>query len=132
MACGVVVVVDDEQDNLDFMKEIIQDAGHMAVTSRDGRAALALMEGQRPDMVFLDVQMPGINGFEMLKAIRETAGLAGLPVVFVSAIGALTGEDYDPDMIERRYGVRPDAFLPKPIDAESVTGQLAAFLSEKK
>jgi len=128
MAGGVVFVVDDEQDNLDFMSEIIQDAGHAAMAFTDGREALAEMKKGRPDMAFLDVQMPGINGFEILKAIRGSGELEGLPVVFLSAMGAVTGEDYDPDTIEQRYGVRPDAFLAKPIDAEAVTGQLRAFV----
>ena len=58
----------------------------------------------------------------------QEIGLAGLPVVFLSAIGALTGEDYDPDMIDRLYGVRPDAFLPKPIEPKAVAEQLRAFI----
>jgi CheY-like chemotaxis protein len=86
------------------------------------------MEAAPPDLLFLDVQMPGMNGFQVLKAMRARGALARVPVVLLSAIGSVTGENYDPDMIEERYGVRPDAFVPKPIEPGRVEAALEQFL----
>jgi CheY-like chemotaxis protein len=85
------------------------------------------MQAEIPEMVFLDVQMPHMNGFQVLKAIRETDSLAKVPVVLLSAISAVTGNSYDPGKIQAQYGVRPDAFVSKPIKPEGVLEQLARF-----
>jgi CheY-like chemotaxis protein len=123
-----IVVVDDEQDNLDFLAEIIDDADCEAETHADGAGAVERMKQDPPALVFLDVQMPGMNGFEVLKAMRSTKSLASVPVVLLSAIGAVTGEDFDPDLVEKKYGVRPDAFVAKPIEHVKVTEQITAFV----
>jgi CheY-like chemotaxis protein len=127
---GTIFAIDDEQDNLTFISAVISDAGYRAETSTDGATALDKMKASPPVLVFLDVQMPGMNGFQVLEAIRSAEALAGTPVVFLSAIGAVTGEDYDVDTIEARYGVRPDGFLPKPIDAERIVAEIRRLLGK--
>ena len=79
-------------------------------------------------MVFLDVQMPIMDGFQVLKGIREIYSIVNVLVVLLSAISAVTGDEYDPDMIQSHYGVRPDAFVSKPIKPDSVREQLAKFI----
>ncbi len=130
MADKTIFAVDDEQDNLTFISAVIAEAGYQAETFTDGTVALEKMKAAPPAMVFLDVQMPAINGFQVLEAIRGTEALASTPVVFLSAIGALTGEEYDVDTIEARYGVRPDGFLSKPIDAEKISAEIQRFLGQ--
>ena len=129
MAVKKVFILDDEAENLAFLRAILEDAGCSVESADDGAAALAAMEAALPDMAFLDVQMPGMNGFQVLKAMRDHPALASVPVVLLSAIGAVTGEEYDPDSIEERYGVRPDAFVPKPIVPDRVNEMLDRFLS---
>ncbi len=128
MAKPTIFVIDDEQDNLEFISAIIEEAGHTAATFVDGNAALEHMRDTQPALVFLDVQMPKINGFQVLKSIRNQKELTETPVVMLSAIGAVTGEDFDPDLIESKYGVRPDAFIAKPIEPDKVTNQIRAIL----
>jgi len=95
-----VFIVDDEDANLAFLSAILTDAGCDVQAASDGQAALTSMEAAPPDLALLDVQMPGMNGFQLLAAMREREALATVPVVFLSAIGAVTGEDYDADSIE--------------------------------
>ena len=128
MTHGKVFIIDDEDDNLAYLSEIITGAGYEAQTFSDGAEALDQMKTETPDMVFLDVQMPRINGFQVLKGIRESDNLANIPVVLLSAISSVTGTEYDPDTIQSRYGVRPDAFVPKPIKPDSVREQLTRFV----
>ena len=128
MAQQRVFILDDEADNLAFLGAIIEDAGYAVESEQEGAAALDRMDAAPPDLVFLDVQMPGMNGFQVLKAMRSREPLADVPVVLLSAIGAVTGEEYDPDTIEERYGVRPDAFMPKPIEPDRVDEMLHHFL----
>jgi putative two-component system response regulator len=132
MSHGKIFVIDDEDENLAYLEAIIKAAGYDVETSSDGAEALTRMQAQVPDMVFLDVQMPGMNGFQVLKSIRQTEDLAEVPVVLLSAISAVTGDEYDPDVIESRYGVRPSAFVSKPIEPELVQEQLTIFVGNKQ
>ena len=68
---ATIFVVDDEFEILAFMEQIITEAGHRVETFTDGNEAIGKMHETSPDMVFLDVQMPGINGFQTLKALRR-------------------------------------------------------------
>ena len=120
MAGQKIIVVDDEQDNVDFIMAILSDASIDAVGFTDGSEALEEMNRETPRLAILDVQMPVMNGFQVLKAMRDVEALTDVPVIFLSAIGAVTGEDYDPEVIEKKYGVRPNAFVSKPIDQDRV------------
>ena len=64
---------------------------------------------------------------KVLKVIREIENLAQVPVILLSVISSVTGDDYDPEKIHTRYGVLPDAFVSKPIKPDSVREQLAKF-----
>ena len=128
MTHGKVFIVDDEDDNLAYLSEVITGAGYEAQTFSDGSEALEQMKAETPDIVFLDVQMPRMNGFQVLKGIRDSDSLTNVPVVLLSAISAVTGDEYDPDTIQSRYGVRPDAFVSKPVKPDNVREQLAKFV----
>jgi CheY-like chemotaxis protein len=131
MTNGKVFVIDDEDDNLAYLSEIITSVGYEVNTFTDGAEALAKMKTETPDMVFLDVQMPTMNGFQVLKGIREIDSAANVPVILLSAISAVTGDDYNPQTIQERYGVRPDAFVSKPIEPSKVREQLAVFIKSE-
>lgn len=131
MTHGKIFIIDDEDDNLAYLTEIITAAGYQVEAFSDGSEAVTKIQEASPDMVFLDVQMPQMNGFQVLKAIRNIEDLAEIPVVLLSAISAVTGNDYDPETIQAQYGVRPDAFVSKPIRPESVREQLAKFVTSK-
>ena len=128
MADTIVFVVDDEQDNLEYMRAILEEEGCTVETFDDGNAALEKMRAAAPALVFVDVQMPKINGLQVLKGVRSLPDGATIPVVMLSAIGAVTGEDYSPELIEAKYGVRPNAFVSKPIVPEKVAEQVKLLL----
>ncbi len=128
MTQAKVFVIDDEFETLAFMEQVIGEAGHRAETFTDGNEAIEKMQATPPDMVFLDLQMPKINGFQVLKAIRQVPRFDGIPVVLLSAVSAVTGSQYCPETLEARYGVRPDAFVPKPVLPDAVNEQLKVFV----
>ena len=131
MACGKVLIIDDDDDSLAYLSNIVSEAGYTVETLSDGAETVTRMQAEPPDMVFLDIQMPRVNGFQVLKAIRTEERLADIPVVFLSAISSVTGESYDPDKIQAQYGVRPDAFMPKTIEPKAVREQLATFVESQ-
>lgn len=128
MSQAIVFVIDDDPDNLAFLGSIITKAGYTAKTFSEGSKALTVLQEETPDLIILDVQMPNMNGFEVLKAIQEQPSLVEVPVIMLSAISAVTGEQYDPDVIESRYGVRPTDFINKGGAPSEVKEKLDRYL----
>ena len=81
-----VLIVDDDEDGCRPLGRLLEVVGHKAFFVHDGRAALALLDQVRPDMILLDVMMPGLNGLDVLKTIRSHPQHKDLPVVVYSAL----------------------------------------------
>lgn len=80
-----ILVVDDDPMMLDLLTTRLDLAGYEAHGARDGHQALHRLRDLRPAAMVLDINMPGMNGFEVLKRLRETGQLAGLPVMVLTA-----------------------------------------------
>jgi diguanylate cyclase (GGDEF)-like protein/PAS domain S-box-containing protein len=102
-----ILVIDDDASTLLLIRAALVKAGYEVVTATDGERGLAALSGQPCDMVMLDVDMPGLSGFEVCARLRAIAG-DELPIVMV------TGMD-DIDSIERAYEVGATDFIAKPI-----------------
>ena len=81
-----VLIVDDDVDGCRPLARLLEVAGHRPFFVHDGRAALSLLDQLRPDMILLDVMMPGLNGIDVLKTIRSHPKHRELPVVVFSAL----------------------------------------------
>jgi len=82
-----VLIVDDDEDGCKPLVRLLQYVGHSPFFVHDGRAALSMLDQLRPDMILLDVMMPGLNGIDVLKTIRAHPVHKDLPVVVFSALG---------------------------------------------
>lgn len=83
---GIVLVVDDSPDNLGVLIEALEAAGLTTLVARDGMAALDLLTRVEPDVILLDAVMPGIDGFETCRRIKQRPALATTPVVFMTGL----------------------------------------------
>src|ERR1700720_1478105 len=86
LPAATVLVVDDEPNNLEIIQGFLQLEGFHVVTASDGETALLALPGSRPDLVLLDVRMPGLDGFEVCRRIKESPATAFVPVVIVTAL----------------------------------------------
>lgn len=111
-----VLVIDDEQAIRLLIVAILEDEGHRVIEARDGFEGLDLLAQERPDVVILDIMMPGIDGYETLRRIRQDTQLDGVPVVMVSAGGFQA-----PDNVA--------AFLRKPFDITDFLGTIDRLVS---
>ena len=82
-----ILVVDDTPINTEILADLLVPLGHEVTLAHSGESALELAETLRPDLILLDVMMPGMNGFEVCRRLKATPALAAIPVIFVTARG---------------------------------------------
>ena len=80
-----VLVVDDTPQNVKLLADVLGAKGYVAITAFSGEEGLAKVAAERPDLVLLDVMMPGINGIEALRQLRDDPATAAIPVIAVTA-----------------------------------------------
>lgn len=98
---ALIAVLEDDAGTCMLVASVLRKEGHEVVTAGDGAEGLALVRERRPDLVISDVQMPVMNGFEMLAALRQDSGLGEIPVILLTSlqerahmrIGMTTGAD---------------------------------------
>ena len=115
-AARKILIVDDEahiRTLLEQTLEELEDEGVELLSAADGEAALALVAAERPDLVFLDVMMPKMNGYEVCRAVRSDLGLTDVTVVLLTA----KGQDADR---EQGLAVGADEFRTKPFDPDEL------------
>jgi CheY-like chemotaxis protein len=106
-----IVIADDFPDALEPLAWYLRLDGHAVYQAADGEAALALVEEQQPDLCFLDIGMPKLDGRSLAKRIREHAWGRGMWLVAMS--GYIQGSD-----VALALGAGFDGFVPKPVDPE--------------
>ena len=119
-----ILVVDDVAMNVKLLADLLGVKGYQTVTASSGAEALAKLEAERPDLVLLDVMMPGMSGYEVCQAIRANPAHAMLPVVLVTAL--------DPAK-ERVKGLEAgaDDFLTKPLNQAELLARVKSLLRIK-
>ncbi|MFH1007988.1 MAG: response regulator [Candidatus Latescibacterota bacterium] len=102
-----VLVVDDELEICNLLSKFLTEKGDQVVTAADGEEALAKVERERPQMVLLDIDMPGMNGMEVLRRIKEMDD--GIGVIMTSMARGM-------DTVEQALRMGVNDYLTKPID----------------
>lgn len=119
-----ILVVEDNPLNLQLVRDILEYRGHQIDSAASVPEARERLERARPDLVLLDIQLPGGGGERLLEEIRGNVGLAGLPVIAVTAL-AMEGDR------ERLLGAGFDGYLSKPIDTKTFGPAVESFLNAK-
>jgi diguanylate cyclase (GGDEF)-like protein/PAS domain S-box-containing protein len=118
-----ILAVDDNRDNLVSIKALIAEAFSAAsvFTALDGKSALAAAKKEDPDIILLDIVMPGMDGFAVCRKLKETKALREIPVIFLTALKG----DRENRIFAMECGA--EAFLAKPIDKSELTAQIRAM-----
>lgn len=122
MSSPRILVADDEPALLRLLEFVLGRRGYVIQGVTNGNAAVEVLKNESPDLVILDVMMPGLDGYEVLTFIRETAHLEGLPVVMLTARAQL-------DDIQLGLSLGADAYLAKPFDPEELLSVVESLIS---
>jgi adenylate cyclase len=122
---GSILVVDDDRLNRIVLTRNLMAHGHSVVTAEDGRQALEILECELPDVVLLDILMPGIDGFAVLEHVKRDARLREIPVIMISALD-------DMESVIRCIEAGAEDFLPKPFDPKILEARINAGLTKRR
>jgi CheY-like chemotaxis protein len=117
-----ILVADDNLFSRELMRELLEASGHVILEAVNGRNAVALIRQNRPDLVFLDLQMPLQDGFSVIRELRSDVSFCNLAVVAVTA-SAMLGDR------ERALAAGFDSYIAKPIDLCEVEKQVKLLSS---
>ena len=117
-----ILVVDDEEDVRTFLTTVLEDAGAEVLIAKDGEEAIAVAGKEKPDLITLDLSMPGRDGGEVYEAIRKDKDLEALPVCVITGRPELRKLIYDRDFR------RPEGYLDKPVSEDDVLVNLRKIL----
>lgn len=116
-----VLVIDDDANFAELIAAVIESAGCRAVVATDGLVGLTLAGEISPALILCDFSMPGLDGGEVMRALRADPAMASVPRVLMSGYGC-------PDL----HLIPTDAFIAKPIDTQSLRRLLRAFTDSQK
>lgn len=121
-ATGVrVLIVDDNPLNLELAKEVLAAAGYVVRQAASGAEALAAVRQELPQIILMDIGMPQMDGYAVLKALRAGLATASIPVVAVTSY-AMAGDE------RRAREAGFDGYIPKPIDVRNLPRMVAELL----
>jgi DNA-binding response OmpR family regulator len=117
-----VLIADDEPNIVISLEFLMKREGHQVSVARDGVQALEAIRRDKPDLVLLDVMMPGKTGYEVCAAVRADEALAGIKILMLTAKGR------DTDVAQGR-GVGADAYMTKPFSTKELAAKVREMLS---
>ena len=123
-----ILVVEDEEDVSRYLVAALEDEGYAVETAFDAVGGLRSIGNHRPDLVCLDIVMPGPTGLSLYREIRENTELARMPIVVVSGLNPADAEKY------LGFGESlppPDAFIEKPIDMVELITAVGRLIADR-
>ena len=117
------IVIDDEPDILKFIKLVLNDEGFDVKTASDSREGLLLLEQEHPDLLCLDIMMPGQTGLSLYREMREFPHLKDVPVLIISGL-----DMKDSVNVYLNGAKSPDGYLEKPLDPLTLTAKVRSIL----
>ena len=119
-----ILIVDDERRNRDLLEVMLEPLGYVLTTAVSGDEALASVAAQRPDLILLDVMMPGMDGYQVAMRLKNDPATAGIHILLLTSLD---------DQNSRAHGLRAGAedVLSKPVNRAELCDRVRVMLSGK-
>ncbi|MDZ8078751.1 MAG: response regulator [Nostoc sp. DcaGUA01] len=122
---GFILIVDDNPTNLSLLCEALNSQGFRFRVAVDGESAIAQVERNQPELILLDVQMPGIDGFETCRRLKANPVSQNIPIIFTTALA-------DTDSKTKGFSLGAVDYIPKPFAQEEVIARVRVHLQLKQ
>ena len=122
---ATILHVEDNPDNRMLIRDLLQFRGYRVVEVSDGAQALAAAEREQPDIILMDVQLPGVSGLDVARRIKARADLRHIPIVAVTSF-ALSGDD------RKAFAAGCDAYVAKPYEPRELIKLIQRLLKPPK
>jgi CheY-like chemotaxis protein len=143
-----LLIVEDNEENVIFLSQILEDQGYHYQVARNGVEAISALRQNQPELVLLDIMMPGKSGIHVFREMKTDSDLEDIPVIVVTGISQVTGinlhtgkeepKQGEGDVVAHRFGsvlgektrgLRPDGLIEKPINPAVLIDQIQSLLS---
>jgi len=116
-----ILVVDDQEDNRRILRDLFTASGFEVIEGTTGEEGVAVAEERRPDLILMDIQLPGIDGYEATRQIKAKPALSATPLIVVTSY-ALSGDD------AKAFAAGADAYVSKPFSPRALLAKVREFL----
>ena len=122
----LILVIDDERDVVTYLRTFFENNGYATVTATDGNEALARVKEKKPDLITLDISMPGKSGIKFYREVKGDPDLADIPVLVITAVTGFGGssEDFKKFLSSRKQVPPPEGFFGKPLDMDKLLDEV--------
>ena len=117
-----ILVVEDHEDNRQILRVLLGSAGYQMIEAHDGETALTTAASERPDLILMDIQLPGLDGYEATRRIKADPALSGIPIIAVTSY-ALSGDE------DKARAAGCSAYVAKPYSPLELLKKLREYLT---
>ena len=117
-----ILVVEDHEDNRQILRVLLGSAGYEMIEAHDGETALTTAASERPDLILMDIQLPGLDGYEATRRIKADPALRGIPIIAVTSY-ALSGDE------DKARAAGCAAYVAKPYSPLELLTKLREYLT---
>ena len=116
-----ILVVEDQEDNRQIIRDLLSATDYEIMEAETGEQALEAVAKQRPDLILMDIQLPGIDGYETTRRIKADPALRSIPIIAVTSY-ALSGEE------QKARAAGCDEYVPKPYSPRQLLAKIRQYL----
>ena len=122
-----VLIVDDEPEAIDFASAVLEENGYLAISAEDGVEGMEKVRAEKPDLVLLDIMMPGKGGIAMYRDLRKDEETRHIPVIIIT--GVARGQRFEESMMRKDPDIPlPDGYIMKPMKPEGLLELIGKLL----
>lgn len=117
-----VLVVDDHEDNRQILRVLLASVNYIMIEAQDGETAVVTAQRDKPDLILMDIQLPGVDGYEATRRIKSNPELAHIPIIAVTSY-ALSGDE------QRALAAGCSAYVAKPYSPMQLLAKIQEYLA---
>jgi two-component system cell cycle response regulator DivK len=117
----VILVIEDQEDNRRIMRDLLTSKGYEVIEALNGLDGVKTAEASRPDLILMDIQLPGMDGYEATRRIKANPEIRKIPIIVVTSY-ALSGDDV------KAFEAGCDAYVAKPFSPRELLAKIREYL----